>query len=238
MTDWCFLLVSWWTSTPTTIKCFYGDRRHMVRKTTCTLHSPSSSLLLSDGTSHSPEERWPSTALRLTCCSSAGVSSGRHFSNSVAWKLSAHWWPDDKYMTKNIKPLILTWDEAFVSSSSKQAMHKHLTDLGWDRTPDTAELLDGTIQIVSVADHNAHHKLHIRLYTQTHTHKVGQVGLKCVRHTQQFNMNMIKPVLLFNDLSWVLNSRGFNKSNEREGWMMQRPFVFCMGFSWSRQVTM
>lgn len=31
-------------------------------------------------------------------------------------------------------------------------------------------------------------------------------------------------------LSWVLNIRGFNKSNEREGWMMQRPFVFCMVF--------
>lgn len=30
------------------------------------------------------------------------------------------------------------------------------TNLGWDGTFNTAELLDGTIEIVSVADHNAH----------------------------------------------------------------------------------
>lgn len=32
MTDWCFLLMLWWTSTPTTIRCFYGDRHFWLQK--------------------------------------------------------------------------------------------------------------------------------------------------------------------------------------------------------------
>lgn len=59
-------------------------------------------------------------------------------------------------------------NQTLISSNSQQVMHKHLTNitnLGRDGTFDTAELLDGTIEVVSVADHNAHDKLHIRLYT-------------------------------------------------------------------------
>ncbi len=39
----------------------------------------------------------------------------------------------------------------------------NITDLRWDWAFDTAELLDGTVEIVSVADHDAHNELHIGL---------------------------------------------------------------------------
>lgn len=42
---------------------------------------------------------------------------------------------------------------------------KNFTNLGRDGTFDTAELLDGTVEIVSVANHDAHYKLHLRLWT-------------------------------------------------------------------------
>lgn len=39
------------------------------------------------------------------------------------------------------------------------------TNLGWDGTFNTAELLDGTVEIVSVANHDAHYELHVGLQT-------------------------------------------------------------------------
>lgn len=42
-------------------------------------------------------------------------------------------------------------------------IHAPSTDLWWDGTFDTAELLDGAVEVVSVADHDAHHQLHIWL---------------------------------------------------------------------------
>lgn len=53
----------------------------------------------------------------------------------------------------------------------------NFTNLGRDGTFDTAELLDGTVEIVSVADHDAHYKLHFRLWTDKKLNLV-QVGLR------------------------------------------------------------
>ena len=39
-----------------------------------------------------------------------------------------------------------------------------ITNLGWYGTFDTAELLDGTVEIFSVADQDAHYELHLGLY--------------------------------------------------------------------------
>ncbi len=39
----------------------------------------------------------------------------------------------------------------------------NITDLRWDWAFDTAELLDGTVEIVSVANYDAHNELHIGL---------------------------------------------------------------------------
>jgi len=40
----------------------------------------------------------------------------------------------------------------------------NITNLGRYGAFNTAQLLDGTVEIISVADHDAHHKLQIRLH--------------------------------------------------------------------------
>lgn len=51
------------------------------------------------------------------------------------------------------------------NSNHRQEHMTNSTNLGRNGTFDTAELLDGTIEIVSVTDHDAHYELHIRLCT-------------------------------------------------------------------------
>lgn len=41
--------------------------------------------------------------------------------------------------------------------------HLSITNLRRDGTVDAAELLDGAVEVVSVADHDAHYELHIGL---------------------------------------------------------------------------
>lgn len=47
-------------------------------------------------------------------------------------------------------------------------------------------------------------------------------------HTNLDKMDQSALQALFR--GWVLNIRGFHNSNEREGWITQRPFVFCVVF--------
>lgn len=42
-----------------------------------------------------------------------------------------------------------------------------ITDLGWDGIFDTADLFDGSIEIIPVAHHDAHNKLDIGLENKT-----------------------------------------------------------------------
>lgn len=71
---------------------------------------------------------------------------------------------------QKVKPLDYTGrklDPGYHISLNAHGNHvSNITHLGWDGASNTTELLDSTIEIVSVAGQNAHHKLHIRLHTE------------------------------------------------------------------------
>lgn len=91
--------------------------------------------------------------------------------NFCCWEivrtLMACWRQNPYLREKKTKKNVSSSNHDLVSSNSnhRQEHMTNSTNLGWNGTFDTAELLDGTIEIVSVTDHDAHYELHIRLCT-------------------------------------------------------------------------
>lgn len=77
---------------------------------------------------------------------------------------------------QKVKPLEYTGrklDPGYHLSLNAHGNHMtNITHLGWDGAFNTTELLDSTIEIVSVAGYNAHHKLHIRLHVEKRIHRL------------------------------------------------------------------